>query len=375
MEFNKKEMDITFEKFLKNSAAVINQRKQNSLKKVNSSYKNKIFLELKYIFDLDSDLSINNFKTNFIKKTHTSKTCKENIIKMIYLLIFKDEIKNKEDIKNKVDDIVDLIKKMKDSDLPLPKSYLIKNLKKLKMIKLVKIKEKDRSSQIESELTKFKNNSKLSVTNITKIIDLLIKHMKTTAKDEEKSEKLEQFCEIFNDKLLNQENQYDPKKFIEFSKNIIPKLEELDSVAGIEKDSNNINLCINTCKSIIDNHSNKKETFEKIQKNREDKSHNKESLQHFYDLQESTIDRANEIINQFEDMEPIDKSKLPKLKKCETFLKESSDEDLNKEVFDSYAKEMMDETQKAISKRLQKSKFGTKAPNSKSILSEILDLF
>ena len=66
MEFDKKEIDVIFEKFLKDSATVINWRRQNPINKVNPSYENRIFLELKYLFDLDANLSMNNFKINFI---------------------------------------------------------------------------------------------------------------------------------------------------------------------------------------------------------------------------------------------------------------------------------------------------------------------
>lgn len=277
MEFDKKEIDMIFEKFLKDSAAVINWRRQNPISKVNPSYKNRIFLELKYLFDLDADLSMNNFKINFIKKVYTSKTCKENIIKMLYFFIFNDEINSKEDIENKVNDIINLVKKMKDSDLPLPKSYLIEKLKKMKMIKLVKTNPDDIASQADDDIV---------------------------------------------NELLTE-----------------------------------------------------KEKFKQIEKNRKDKSHNKDSLKHFYELQKSTIDNANEIINQADGIKPITESELKKLKKCENFLKKSSDEDLSEKTFDSYVKEMRNEVKKVISERLKKSTFGTKAPSSKKVLAKILDLF
>lgn len=277
MEFDKKEIDMIFEKFLKDSATVINWRRLNPINKVNPSYENRIFLELKYLFDLDANLSMNNFKINFIKKVYTSKTCKENIIKMIYFFIFKDEINSKEDIENKVNDIINLVKKMKDSDLPLPKSYLIEKLKKMKMIKLVKTNPGDMLNQTDDDIV---------------------------------------------NELLTE-----------------------------------------------------KEKFKQIEKNRKDKSHNKDSLKHFYELQKSTIDNANEIINQAEGIKPITESELKKLKKCENFLKKSSDEDLSEKTFDSYVKETRNEVKKVISERLKKSTFGAKAPSSKKVLAKILDLF
>ena len=105
MEFNKKEMDITFEKFLKHSTIVINQRRMNSSNKVNSSYKKKIFQEIKSIFDLDPDISLENFTKNYIERIHRPVICKENVVKMVYLLIFETKINSAKNIEIQVNTI------------------------------------------------------------------------------------------------------------------------------------------------------------------------------------------------------------------------------------------------------------------------------
>lgn len=376
MEFNKKEMDITFEKLLKDSAIVINQRRGNSMKKVNSSFKKKILKEIKNIFDLDAELDLNTFKRDYINKKHSPTICKENLIKNLYLFIFKSDINDKKDIETQVNNIINFIKKMEDSDLPLPKKYLTEKLKKLKEIKLIKTSTKDLSSQLNSELETFKNNPGLDTENTEKIIDLMIdEHLKPNVDYNQRSEKLEYFCKTLTNKLLNPENQENTPEFYAFIENIIPKLINLYDSTGIEKDYKTVKDCISIFRKVRRTFRPETEKFKKIEEKRKIKSHNRESLNHFFDIQKLTIDEANEIIKQTDNIKPIDINELPKFKNCEKFLKKSSSENIDEEIFDSYVKETRDEIKKVIYERSKQSAFGAKVPSSDKILSEILNLF
>lgn len=376
MEFNKKEMDITFEKFLKHSTIVINQRRMNSSNRVNSSYKKKIFQEIKSIFDLDPDISLENFTRNYIKRIHSPVVCKENVVKMVYLLIFETEINSAKDIEIQVNTIIDIVKKLEENELPLPKKYLIEKLKKMKKIKLVKPRKTDISNKLSSSIVEFQNSKELDTKSAVKLINLMIKFMKSSVEDKEKSEKLSLFCQALEDKVLNPENKKNSQKLYSFVENVILNLKKLRKETGLEEDYKTVSNCINTCKNIRDESMPEKEKFKQIEKNRKNKSHNKESLKHFFDIQKSTIAQANEIINQAGGMNPITESELPKFKNCEKFLKKaSSSENLDEEIFNSYVEEMQNETKRVISERLKKSTFGAKAPSSQKILSEILNLF
>lgn len=375
MEFNKKEMDITFEKFLKHSTIVINQRRMNSSNRVNSSYKKKIFQEIKSIFDLDPDISLENFTRNYIKRIHSPVVCKENVVKMVYLLIFETEINSAKDIEIQVNTIIDIVKKLEENELPLPKKYLIEKLKKMKKIKLIKPRKTDISNKLSS-IAEFQNSKELDTKSAVKLINLMIKFMKSSVEDKEKSEKLSLFCQALEDKVLNPENKKNSQKLYSFAENVILNLKKLRKETGLEEDYKTVSNCINTYKNVRDESMPEKEKFKQIEKNRKNKSHNKESLKHFFDIQKSTIAQANEIINQAGGINPITESELPKFKNCEKFLKKaSSSENLDEEIFNSYVEEMQNETKRVISERLKKSTFGAKAPSSQKILSEILNLF
>ena len=98
-------------------------------------------------------------------------------------------------------------------------------------------------------------------------------------------------------------------------------MKKLRKETGLEEDYKTVSNCINTCKNIRDESMPEKEKFKQIEKNRKNKSHNKESLKHFFDIQKLTIDEANEIIKQTDNIKPIDINELPKFKNCEKFLK------------------------------------------------------
>lgn len=381
MEFNKIEMNIIFEKFLKNSAVIINKRHRSTIKKVNPSYKKKVFEEIKNIFDLDPNLEISTFKTKYIKKDHFPETCKENVVKMIYLLVFKTEINSEKSLEIEVNNIIDIVKKLEKDDLPFPKKYLIEKLKKMKKIKLSKPIQANISMKLTNNLDTFERSTKLSTQKAKILIDLMAEFMESNLEDKQKSEKLDHFCKILTEKISNSENKKNSQKLYSFTENIVPNLKELKTTIISEKnykkeDYENVINCIENCKKIQNELMSEKEKFKQIEKTRKNNSHNKESLRHFLEIQKLTIAQANKIISQINYIKPINENELPKLKNCEKFLnRPSSTENLEKEIFDSYVKEIEKETKHIISQRLKQSIFGTKAPSSQKILSEILKLF
>lgn len=382
MEFNKKEMDITFEKLFKYSVVAINQRRGSSKIRVNFSYKKRIFGYIKTIFDLDPELNLNTFILEIVNKKHTPLACKNNVLKWLYLFIFKTEINNNEDIKNQVDSIINLIKKIDNEDLPLPKKYLTEKFKILKKIKLVKVKNEDLSEQLERELAKFKNDTELDIKSTEKIINLIInEYMKTYLTDEEKSKKIESFCQALTSKLNNPENKNDTQKLYNFTIRIIPKLRILYESTGVETDYKNIKACLSLCRSLRNKSRPESEQFKEIEKRRKMKTHNMESLKDFLEIQKLTIDEANKVIKQAgnENIKEIKLEELPKLINCEKFISKNLDKNksknLDEEIFNSYVEETRNETKKIISERLKQSSYSTKAPSSQKVLSEILDLF
>lgn len=381
MEFNKKEMDITFDKFLKNSAIIIDKRHRSNMKKINPSYQGKTFEEMKNIFDLDVNLEISTFKTKYIKKDHPTEICKENVIKMIYLLIFKTQINSKKDLEIEVNNIINIVKKLENDALPFPKKYLVEKLKKMKKIKLSKPIEANISIKLDNSLNTFEKNTELNTKKAKAVIDLMTEFMGSNLEDKQKSEKLDHLCKILTEKISNSENKENSQNLYKFSENIIPNLKKLRTEITLEKNYKKeyyekVTNCIENCKKIQNELMSEKEKFKQIEKARKNSSHNKESLQHFFEIQKSTIAQANKIINQIKYIKPIDESELPKLKNCEKFLnRPSSTENLKKEIFDSYVEEMEKETKNIISGRLKQTMFGEKAPSSQKILSEILKLF
>ena len=382
MEFNKKEMDITFEKLFKYSVVAINQRRGSSKIRVNLAYKKRIFGYIKTIFDLDPELNLNTFILEIVNKKHTPFACKNNLLKWLYLFIFKTEINNNEDIKNQVDSIINLTKKIKNEDLPLPKKYLTEKFKILKKIKLVKVKTEDLSEQLESELAKFKNDTELDIKSTEKMINLIISEcMKTYLTDEEKSKKIESFCQALTSKLNNKENENDTQKLYNFTIRIIPKLRILYESTGVETDYKNIKACLSLCRSLRNKSRPESEQFKEIEKRRKMKTHNMESLKDFLKIQKLTIDEANKVIKQAGNIKEIKLEELPKLINCEKFINKNLDKNKNKsknldeEIFNSYVEETRNETKKIISERLKQSSYSTKPPSSQKVLSEILDLF
>lgn len=376
MEFDKRKTDIAFEKFLKHSAVAINQRRENPLKGVSFSYKTKIFEEIKIIFDMDPNLNISTFKKNYIKRVHLPIACKENIIKMLYLIIFDVEINTKKDLENQIDALISLLKKVKNYDLPMPKKYLTEKFRKLKNIKIIETTENNLSTKLINEIDKFERNDKLDAMATEKLINLLGEYMEIEKNAKEKSENLQSFCQILETKILNYEDQKNSREFYRFVEDTNQKLKTLCTKTDSKEDSETIENCIDNCEEAKYKFMTNKEKFKQLEKNRKNKSHNKESLKHFLELQKSTISQANAIINQTDGISPITESELTKLKNCEDFLEKSNlTENIDKKTFDSYVKEMQNETKKIIAQRLKKSTYGQKKPTSKEILSKILNLF
>lgn len=377
MEFNKKEMDITFEKLFKYSVVAINQRRGSPTIQVNLVYKKRILEYIKTIFDLDPELNLNTFISKIVNQKHTPLACKNNVLKWLYLFIFKTEINNNEDIKNQVDSIISLIKKIDNEDLPLPKKYLTEKFKILKKIKLAKVKTKDFSEQLESELTKFENDTELDIKSTEKMINLIISEcMKTYLTDEEKSEKIANFCQALTSKLNNKENENDTQKLYNFTIRIIPKLRILYESTGVETDYKNIKACLSLCRSLRNKSRPESEQFKEIEKRRKMKTHNMESLKDFLEIQKLIIDEANKVIEQNDkNIKKIELNELPKLINCEKFIRKNKSKNLDEEIFNSYVEETRNETKKIISERLKQSSYSTKPPSSQKVLSEILDLF
>lgn len=375
-EFNKKEMDIIFEKLLKKSTIVINQRhahpmasekyekcKRPEMKNVNLSYINKIVGYIKKIFDLDPTLALDSFLKGYVEKFYTGY-CKEFVIKKLYLFIFRNQ---STDIKKQVDVIIEHVKNPQiKTRLPLPQKYLIEKLKKFRKIKITKVKKNVSlaDNKFNNEVAKF-NESNLNIKVTEKMIDLLIR---LDASEETRLNNIVRFCNKLKDQLNGPKNQ-GTQELYKFAESIIPKLKTLyNSTVNCEE----IKECISLCKQL-------RPEFDKIETEREKKSHDKESLQFEFDMQKSTIDQANSIIEQINKngitkITPIDVEKLPKFKNCKKFL-ENSSENINQGVFGAYVEETKKEVEKVISDKLKQTMFGTKTPNSKAILDKILDLF
>ena len=371
IEFNKKEMDITFEKLLKKSAIVINQRHADPGKNVNLSHKNKIFGYIKTIFDLPPKLTLSKFEKDYIEKGISSSSITlKLIIKRFYSFIFINE--ETDNIKSQVDVIIDLVKTARQKILPLPKKYLIEKLKKFRKIKITKINKNVPSWELTNELNNFIDNKELHIKSTEKMIDLL---MKVDISEDDKSEKIENFCTSLKDKLNDPNNRENTKKLYKFVEDIIPKLKTLYNSTGVESSYKPLKECISLCKQLRP-----ESEFKKIEKDRENKSHDRKSLKNEFEMEKLIINNANETIDQVNklngtNISEIKVSELPKLKNCEKFLEKSSSENIDRKIFDSYVKEAKEEIEKVIAEKLKKTMFGTEVPNSKTILNKILDMF